>query len=84
MRPISAHLDLSSIASNDARGKLRNSSILLSNMKYVSRNARSILSRLPLTAAGSTTPQFVVTGRPGQTGQDSLAGVVAYGEDKIH
>jgi hypothetical protein len=42
-------------------------------MEKVSRNARAISSGVPTAAAGSGTPQWAVKGRPGQTGQISLA-----------
>jgi hypothetical protein len=47
--------------------------ILLSRMEKVSRNARSISSGVPTTAAGSGIPQWAVIGWPGQTGHISLA-----------
>src|SRR5260370_5600375 len=56
-----------------ARGRLRNRLIRRLRSKYASRNARSICSGVPLTAAGSGTPQCAVIGCPGHTGHISWA-----------
>src|SRR5256885_16990065 len=44
-----------------------------SSTTNASRNALSICSGVPVTAAGSGTPQCAVIGWPGQTGQISFA-----------
>ena len=44
-----------------------------SSATKASRNARSISSGVPLTAAGSGMPQCAVIGCPGQSGHTSLA-----------
>src|SRR3984885_4462499 len=59
--------------SRACRGRLRNRLILRSSMKNASRNAFSICSGVPVTAAGSGTPQCAVIGWPGQTGHTSFA-----------
>src|SRR5258705_8791133 len=56
-----------------ATGKLKRRLILRSRVTKASRNARSICSGVPSTAAGSGTPQWAVTGCPGHTGQISFA-----------
>src|SRR6266704_2927292 len=55
------------------RGRLRNRLIRRSRIRYASRNARSICSGVPLTAAESGTPQCAVIGWPGHTGHTSAA-----------
>src|SRR5690606_9730643 len=55
------------------RGRDRNSSIRRRKTRAVSAKARCFSTSLPSTAAGSGTPQWAVTGCPGQTGQASPA-----------
>ena len=58
--------------SQPERGRDKKSNILRSRSRNASRNARSICSGLPTTAAGSATPQGAVMGWPGHTGQTSF------------
>src|SRR5215468_2599351 len=55
------------------KGRHRNKPIRRSKVTNASRNARSICSGVPATEAGSGAPQCALIGRPGQTGQASLA-----------
>src|SRR6266404_1121542 len=54
-------------------GRERNKPIRRSSTTNASRNALSICSGVPVTTAGSGTPQCAVIGWPGQTGQISFA-----------
>ncbi len=54
-------------------GRLTNSSTRRSSTRNASRNAAVFSRSLPVTAAGSATPQCAVIGWPGQTGQTSPA-----------
>src|SRR5260370_1029453 len=55
------------------KGRLRNRLILRSRSRYASRKARSTCTGVPLTTAGSATPQCAVIGCPGQMGHISWA-----------
>jgi hypothetical protein len=59
--------------SRPGKGRDRNRLILRSRRKNASRKALSICSMVPCAAAGSGTPQWAVSGWPGQSGQLSFA-----------
>ena len=56
--------------------------ILRSKTMKASWNALEICSGVPVTAAGSGTPQWAVIGWPGHTGQTSLA-AASHGEHEM-
>src|SRR4029077_6028008 len=73
LRPISSSDFLSECASSLATGSSSSSRMREESVVKAPRNARRLSSSLPATAAGSGTPQWALTGCPGQSGHASPA-----------